>query len=167
MLNPPKVQPHGGVPLGGIGCGSIGRGFRGNFNRWSILNSSIVENNEVPLDAFSVRIFRPTTGVQATVLYPKDASGPKVPSWNYGMTGGKYFGGKIKSQDNSHYFGLFPKAWTVYQEPDPSIRLICKQMSPVIAHNYKESSFPVVSFVLVFFSFPEHFYVGNREFRRI
>jgi non-lysosomal glucosylceramidase len=41
------------------------------------------------------------------------------------------------------YHALFPRAWTVYEQPLPGIRLTCRQLSPVIPHNYRESSYPV------------------------
>lgn len=74
------------------------------------------------------------------------------------------------------YHALFPKAWTTYEgikfttsekqfelvislttffilysfvkagEPDPELRIVCRQISPFIPHNYKESSFPVSVF---------------------
>jgi uncharacterized protein (DUF608 family) len=31
-------------------------------------------------------------------------------------------------------------------EPDPELRIVCRQISPVIPHNYEESSFPVSAF---------------------
>lgn len=31
-------------------------------------------------------------------------------------------------------------------EPDPELRIVCRQVSPFIPHNYKESSFPVSVF---------------------
>jgi hypothetical protein len=31
-------------------------------------------------------------------------------------------------------------------EPDPEIKITCRQISPFIPHNYKESSFPVAVF---------------------
>lgn len=31
-------------------------------------------------------------------------------------------------------------------EPDPELKMVCRQISPVIPHNYKESSFPVSVF---------------------
>jgi non-lysosomal glucosylceramidase len=74
------------------------------------------------------------------------------------------------------YDALYPKAWTTYEgikfttslkhfelvislttfyilywfvkagEPDPELRIVCRQISPFIPHNYKESSFPVSVF---------------------
>lgn len=31
-------------------------------------------------------------------------------------------------------------------EPDPELKIVCRQISPVIPDNYKESSFPVSAF---------------------
>lgn len=31
-------------------------------------------------------------------------------------------------------------------EPDPALKIVCRQISPVIPDNYKESSFPVSAF---------------------
>lgn len=31
-------------------------------------------------------------------------------------------------------------------EPDPNLKIVCRQISPVIPHNYKESSFPAAVF---------------------
>ena len=37
--------------------------------------------------------------------------------------------------------GLFPRAWTVYEEPDPQLRVVCQQISPVIPDNYRETRY--------------------------
>ena len=39
------------------------------------------------------------------------------------------------------------RAWTVYEQPLPGIRLTCRQLSPILPHNYRESSFPVGHFL--------------------
>ena len=39
-------------------------------------------------------------------------------AWDYKITG-----------KNSTYYALYPRAWTVYQEPDPNVRLTCLQVS--------------------------------------
>uniref|UniRef100_A0A6B2KXX7 Glucosylceramidase n=1 Tax=Arcella intermedia TaxID=1963864 RepID=A0A6B2KXX7_9EUKA len=49
--------------------------------------------------------------------------------------------------NSSTYYGLFPQAWTVYNEPDPDLELKCHQISPVIPHNYSHSSIPAGVFV--------------------
>mmetsp|Transcript_11799 Transcript_11799/g.33225 ORF Transcript_11799/g.33225 Transcript_11799/m.33225 type:complete len:1288 (-) Transcript_11799:36-3899(-) len=75
---------------------------------------------------------------KATVLCPNKPKNNKFIgfAWNYELTGFQ-----------STYHALYPRAWTVYQEPDPNIKLTCKQLSPVIPNNYKESSYPVGVFV--------------------
>lgn len=40
------------------------------------------------------------------------------------------------------YIGLYPRSWTVYSFPDLKLALICKQVSPVIPGNYKDSCLP-------------------------
>lgn len=45
------------------------------------------------------------------------------------------------------YFGLFPRAWTVYEEPVPGINIILRQVSPVIPNSYSDSSLPTAVFV--------------------
>jgi non-lysosomal glucosylceramidase len=70
----------------------------------------------------------------ADVLKGIDKAG--IGSWDW----------KLKEK-NCTYHGLFPRSWTVYNgEPDPEIKITCRQISPFIPHNYKESSFPVAVF---------------------
>uniref|UniRef100_A0A2P2LND9 Non-lysosomal glucosylceramidase n=1 Tax=Rhizophora mucronata TaxID=61149 RepID=A0A2P2LND9_RHIMU len=59
-----------------------------------------------------------------------------IQSWDWNLKG-----------HNSTYHALYPRAWTVYEgEPDPELKIVCRQISPIIPHNYKESSFPVSVF---------------------
>lgn len=43
-------------------------------------------------------------------------------------------------------------------EPDPDLKITCRQISPFIPHNYRESSFPVAVFT---------FTVGNFEYESV
>lgn len=36
-----------------------------------------------------------------------------------------------------YYTGLYPRSWTEYNLAEYGIKLICRQISPVIPHNYK------------------------------
>lgn len=45
------------------------------------------------------------------------------------------------------YTGLYPRAWTEYDLSHYGVRLVCRQISPVIPHDYKESSLPCAVFV--------------------
>ncbi|KAF3516716.1 hypothetical protein DY000_02060410 [Brassica cretica] len=59
-----------------------------------------------------------------------------IDSWDWNMTGEK-----------STYHALYPRSWTVYEgEPDPELRIVSRQVSPFIPHNYKETSLPVSVF---------------------
>ncbi|KAM3409162.1 hypothetical protein ACQJBY_001871 [Aegilops geniculata] len=67
----------------------------------------------------------------------KKSSDDGISSWDWKLRG-----------DRSTYHALFPRAWTVYDgEPDPELKLSCRQISPFIPHNYEESSLPVSVFV--------------------
>uniref|UniRef100_A0A8C5R347 Glucosylceramidase beta 2 n=1 Tax=Leptobrachium leishanense TaxID=445787 RepID=A0A8C5R347_9ANUR len=52
--------------------------------------------------------------------------------WNWGYYGSQAF-----------YHALYPRAWTVYQLPGQNVTLTCRQVSPIIPHNYKDSSLPL------------------------
>lgn len=39
--------------------------------------------------------------------------------------------------NQAKYTGLYPRSWTEYTIPEFDIKLICKQISPVIPNNYK------------------------------
>jgi non-lysosomal glucosylceramidase len=59
-----------------------------------------------------------------------------ISSWDWNLHG-----------QHSTYHALFPRAWTIYEgEPDPDLKISCRQISPFIPHNYTESSFPVCVF---------------------
>ena len=45
------------------------------------------------------------------------------------------------------YCGLHPRAWTVYNIPEVGVRLICRQVSPCLPHNYKDSALPAFVFI--------------------
>ncbi|CAI5932010.1 unnamed protein product [Closterium sp. NIES-64] len=140
-----ETQPSAchGVPLGGIGACSIGRGFQGEFNRWQFAAGQC-EDAPVEADQFSVFITRQAESPAdqplkfSSVLYPgvpkgvrRKASGSGIDAWGWNMDGSR-----------STYYALFPRAWTVYQEPDPEMTISCRQVSPFIPNNYQESSLP-------------------------
>ncbi|KAL8114790.1 hypothetical protein AgCh_021594 [Apium graveolens] len=92
--------------------------------------------------AFLVFVSRPNGEKYSTVLCPRSPEMPKddlatgIGSWDWNLTG-----------NNSTYHALYPRSWTVYEgEPDPELRIVSRQISPIIPHNYKESSFPVAAF---------------------
>ena len=123
-----------GVPLGGMGGGSIGRGWRGDFRRWTI-RPGFIHHQSVCADQFSLFVQQEGGEPSVTTLSPVKPDDGTLNSWNWGL-----------DPALATYHGLFPRAWTTYENPLPGVRLMCKQVSPVIPHNYKESSFPVAVF---------------------
>ena len=41
------------------------------------------------------------------------------------------------------YYALYPDSWYIYSIPNENITLTCHQISPIIPHNYKDTSLPV------------------------
>ncbi|XP_074588013.1 uncharacterized protein LOC141843888 [Curcuma longa] len=138
-----KPSASQGVPLGGMGSGSISRGFRGEFKHWQIVPGSC-EMSPVMANQFSIFISREGGNKKySSVLAPGHHEGLKkngdlgISAWDWNLTG-----------QHSTYHALFPRAWTVYDgEPDPDLKISCRQISPFIPHNYRESSLPTAVFV--------------------
>lgn len=130
LADPPHYGDVMGVPLGGIGCGSITRGWRGDFLRWQ-LRAGMPHVQTVYADQFSLYVKQADGQGQAQVLNPNKPPDRQLESWKWEMPSGC-----------ATYHALFPRAWTVYEQPLAGVRLVCKQVSPVIPHNYKESSYP-------------------------
>ncbi|CAA2959830.1 non-lysosomal glucosylceramidase [Olea europaea var. sylvestris] len=138
-----KPSASQGVPLGGMGSGSISRGFRGEFRSFQIL-PGICETSPVMANQFSIFISRDGGNKKyASVLASGRHEGlgksgdHGISSWGWNLTG-----------QHSTYHALFPRAWTIYDgEPDPELKVSCRQISPFIPHNYKESSLPTAVFV--------------------
>ncbi|KAF8385466.1 hypothetical protein PRIPAC_74608 [Pristionchus pacificus] len=129
---------HTGVPIGGIGCGSIGRDFRGAFNRFSLvpgLKELWVDN--IRANQFILTV-RSVTGQLLTQRLLTCAKQDKstLHAWD-----------KTFPTSSVRYRGLFPRSWTEYELPDLGLTLVCEQISPVIPHDYKDSTLPVANFV--------------------
>lgn len=133
MLNSLPLRQIYGCPLGGIGGGTITRGWRGQFCRWQ-LNPGMYQHQTVIADQFIVCLRRDGRTVYQQVL---SLELPNVlRSWNWGLCG--YF---------AFYHALYPRAWTVYQLPGQNVTLTCRQVTPILPHDYQDSSLPVGVFV--------------------
>ncbi|XP_026733304.1 non-lysosomal glucosylceramidase [Trichoplusia ni] len=125
-----------GCPIGGIGGGTIGRGFKGEFCRFQ-LYPGIYEYVTVPECQFIVNIRNANNetifqSVLSTYNKPKKAPA----AWEWNLNGAE-----------CEYTALYPRAWTTYDLSKYGVKLICRQISPVIPHNYKDSSLPCAVFV--------------------
>lgn len=138
-----KPSASQGVPLGGMGSGSISRGFRGEFRHFQII-PGICEASPVMANQFSIFISRDGGNRSyASVLAPGQHEGlgkscdQGISSWGWNLSG-----------QHSSYHAVFPRAWTIYDgEPDPELKVSCRQISPFIPHNYEDSSLPTAVFV--------------------
>jgi len=120
--------PWGGVPLGGLGSGSIGRTPRGDFARWHLDGS---RHHFEPIPACQFSVFSSgagRSGAHVLSTIRPDA----LPSWGWDLPVGA-----------GTYHGLFPNAWFVYDWQELPVRLVQRQLSPVMPGNDRESSFPV------------------------
>ncbi|XP_035004374.2 non-lysosomal glucosylceramidase [Hippoglossus stenolepis] len=122
-----------GAPLGGIGGGTITRGWRGEFCRWQ-LNPGMYQYKTVTANQFTVCLRRGGQTVYQQVLSVERP--PTLQGWNWGYCG-----------EYAFYHALYPRAWTVYHLPGQNVTLTCRQISPVIPHDYQDSSLPVAVFV--------------------
>jgi len=124
-----------GAPIGGIGTGSIGRTYTGEFCRFQLV-PGLYEHKVAEANMFTVCLRKKSQTVYQQALTVRSSSKLKgFKSWNLG------FPGELGS-----YYVLYPESWTVYSIPNEKITLTCHQLSPIIPHNYKDSSLPVALF---------------------
>lgn len=127
------ARPEGSAcPVGGIGAGGFERSMNGNFSAWFLKLGWMVEDT-VWADQFHVYM---KTGDRAVVRTLSTAAPPPeagLGAWAWGYPAGR-----------GDYFALYPKSGFSYEEnPELPVKLAVVQFSPVIAGNYKETSFPV------------------------
>lgn len=127
-------KPMYGCPMGGLGTGTIGRGYRGEFCRFQMV-PGMYEYHIVQADAFIVTIRKEGQTVYQKVLTGMRAS-RSLKTWDWGFP-----------LEQATYQALFPRAWTVYDIPEFKVKLTCEQISPVIPHDYKDTSFPMTAFI--------------------
>ncbi|XP_030242996.1 non-lysosomal glucosylceramidase isoform X1 [Drosophila navojoa] len=165
-----------GVPIGGIGGGSIGRGYAGEFCRFQ-MRPGIYEYNVVQANQFIVTIkdhkgctifqsllsrcstksFKAKTKTPSTNNNDIDASTDEaeaqstkcqLPHCSCSRNRQPLSTWHSNIEDSRcSYTGLYPRAWTEYDLSHYGVRLVCRQISPVIPHDYKESSLPCAVFV--------------------
>ncbi len=142
LENPPRPHvtyqmindgPYNGAPLGGIGAGSIGRTYRGDFARWHL---AVGRHYYLPLPAnmFSVYMQQGDRQV-AQALWTGAPSGGQLSAWQWDYPVGA-----------GTYYALYPRSWFVYDWEQFPVELSVEQFSPIIPHNYQESSYPVALF---------------------
>ncbi len=122
-------------PLGGIGAGAFERLMNGNFHTWFLKPGWMVEDT-VWANQFHVFMKTGEKAIAQTLSTkaPPETEGLGTWAWKYPVGKGDYF-------------ALFPKSGFSYEEnTDWPVDLACVQFSPVIPHNYRETSYPVAVF---------------------
>jgi non-lysosomal glucosylceramidase len=134
--------PHG-IPLGGFGAGTIGRTSEGDFSVWHLYAGRNIYEN-LPGCAFHYYEKNAEKTVAAVLSGTKAKKGI-LKDW-------KYFPQDVDPSSHSHagYKAktgfLYPQTFIDYRHPDSKVELNCRQFSPIIPNNYKETSYPVAVF---------------------
>ncbi len=130
--------PFHGMPLGGFGAGCIGRSHQGDFNLWHIDGG---EHTFQAMPACQFSIFEQGGDVTQTyALCTEPSPNGNLSTWQW----------YPRETTDSHvatgsYHALYPRSWFVYENVFQA-SLTCEQFSPIIAHNYQETSYPVAVF---------------------
>lgn len=135
-VNVPMIDdgPFNGAPLGGLGAGAIGRTYAGDFARWH-LDIGRHHYETIPANQFSV-FARQGERTIAQALWTGQPSTGTLGAWQWNYPVGA-----------GHYYALYPRSWFVYDWDALPLELSVEQFSPIIPHNYRESSYPVALFV--------------------
>jgi len=118
-------------PAGGVGSGSYEWTMSGNFRYW-FLKSGWMVDDTVWADQFHVFMRQGKKPIAQTLSTDSPPSGA-LRSWKWNYPAGK-----------GSYFALFPKSGFSYETNESfPVKLAVTQFSPIIPHNYKETSYPV------------------------
>lgn len=131
--------PWHGAPLGGFGAGCIGRGSNGNFNLWHIDSG---EHTFQTWAGCQFSIFEQTgTQTQAYALATQAPQDGSLSHW-------QWYPASSHATDGSTgtYRALYPRSWFEYRNVLKA-QVTCEQFSPIIAHSYQETSYPIAVFL--------------------
>ncbi|MBF2047351.1 MAG: bile acid beta-glucosidase [Elainella sp. C42_A2020_010] len=135
--------PWHGMPLGGFGAGCMGRSHRGDFNLWHIDGG---EHLFRPIPACQFSVFE-QVGAEPPQAYalctePPDGS---LSGWSWYPSSESQASETGETGGTGEYFALYPRSWFVYRNVFQT-NLVCEQFSPILPHNYRETSYPVAVF---------------------
>lgn len=125
--NTASSNPKRGIALGGFGAGSFMYNIDGTFGPWNV-KVSRKGYKKLDLEGAAFHIYQKIGSNSAVVKTLSAAEGLK-PAWN-----------RINVGD-AEYYALQPKGWVTYGCFD--VDLSCEFYSPIIANNYKETSYPI------------------------
>ncbi len=127
-----EAQAEGSAcPVGGIGAGSLEWTMSGNFRYW-FLKSGWMVDDTVWADQFHVFMKQGDKTIAQTLSTASPPAG-SLQSWKWRYPAGK-----------GSYYALFPKSGFSYERNESfPVKLAVTQFSPIIPHNYRETSYPV------------------------
>lgn len=134
--------PWHGMPLGGFGAGCFGRSHRGDFNLWHLDGGEHVSRSQ-PACQFSLFEQLEGKSPQAyamSTLAPTDGT---LSHWRWYPSSSEP---NSEEHDTGTYYALYPRSWYVYRHIFRAT-LSCEQFSPILPHNYQETSYPVAVFL--------------------
>lgn len=117
-------SPDRGIALGGFGAGNFMYSLSGSFGPWAL---EVTEYDPLWLPEASFHIYEMTENGTAKVK-SLSTSGLLKPAWERLNVG------------EAKYYALQPEGWTAYYNFTSDIS--SKFFSPIIAQNYKETSYP-------------------------
>jgi non-lysosomal glucosylceramidase len=126
MIN---TYPHG-MPLGGLGAGTFSISPLGHFNVWHFFPGIHIFNNQT--NCFFSTTQKVLGGNQGGTVYEKKLQ--------QGSESNDLKAEEIK------FSARYPLAWHEFNAKNLPVQLTLNSFSPVIAHNYQESSYPVAVF---------------------
>jgi non-lysosomal glucosylceramidase len=121
-----------GAPVGGFGAGTFARTYAGNFSRWHLKTGV---NKYETLYANQFAMYQQVEGSTAGVARVLSTDHPRSGAlnswkWDYPLGAGDYY-------------SLYPKSWYDYSWKNFPAHVILEQFSPILPHNYRETSYPV------------------------
>ena len=126
--------PHHGMPLGGFGAGCIGRSPAGDFNLWHLDGG---EHCFRSLPACQFSLFEQVAGEapQAYALGTPEPNSSSLSTW-------QWYPPSTPERSTGVYQALYPRSSYTYNGVFRSA-LTCTQFSPILPHNYEDTSFPL------------------------
>jgi len=126
MIN---TYPHG-MPLGGLGAGTFSINPLGHFNVWHFSPGVHVFDSQP--DCFFATTQKVLGGKNGGMVYEKKLQHGTEPN-------------NLKPEEVK-FSARYPLAWHDFNSKSLPVQLTLNSFSPVIAHNYQESSYPVAIF---------------------
>jgi non-lysosomal glucosylceramidase len=118
-------------PVGGIGAGSYEWTISGNFRYW-FLKSGWMVDDTIWANQFHVFMKKGNESIVQTLSTDAPPL-EQLQSWKWNYPEGR-----------GSYYALFPKSGFSYEKnKELPVKIAVTQYSPVIPHNYKETSYPV------------------------